>query len=140
MQVDRARADRTAARQTHLSSPESSKQRPKCQHARAHRLYKLVWSFENINVRGIDLVGAKFGRKHRRTKVFEQAPLRYKIFDVGNIVESYRFSGQQGRRQTRQRGILRPADLDLSSERSAALDQKFIHSVNSKVFLYVSAK
>jgi len=37
------------------------------------------------------------------------------------------FSGQKRRRQTRQSGIFRAADLDCAVERLPAANQKFIH-------------
>ena len=128
MKIDRPRADGAAAGQADLCLAETREQRPERKHARTHRFDQLIRRLEPFDVSGRDLVRAKLGRQHGRAEVLEQTPLRDQVLYVRNIVQRDGLGRQQCRRETRQSRILRPADLDLSFQRIAALDQKFIHN------------
>ena len=72
-------------------------------------------------------MGPKLRRKHGRPEVLKQATLGYKVLNIRNIVKRYGLGREKCGRLTRKGRVFGTADLYLSPQRSAALDQKFIH-------------
>src|SRR6476646_1386999 len=127
MKIDRPRAYRTAARQTHLCLAKSREQRSEGKHAGPHRFDQLIRGLKHLDIVCGYLVRPKLRCQNGRTKVLEQPSLRNKVLYIRDVMKRDRVTGQQRGRKTGQGRVFRPADLDLSSQRIAAAYLEFVH-------------
>ena len=129
VQIDRTRADGAAAGQGNAGVAEARHQRPQRQHRSAHRLHQFVG---RLGVRDRFRLNREFARRHvgafdPAAHVREQFRHGDDVAHVRNILQAYRFAGEQRRGHGGQGRVLRAADLDRAFELSPALYLESIH-------------
>jgi len=75
---------------------------------------------------GLDGDGAA-GPFDLRAEVIEDLQQVMHVAQVGDVMDDALIPGEQSGREDRQRGVLRPADLDRTGKLRAAVDENFIH-------------
>ncbi len=127
VQVDRARADGTAAGQRHLGLAEAGQQRPQHQDGGAHGLDQLVGGAQGADIGSIHLHAHALANDYPRPQLPEELDDGGYIPEVGDIGEIHGGIGQQGGGQQRQGGVLRPAHPHIALQAVAPLQDDLVH-------------
>jgi hypothetical protein len=125
--IDGARTDLTAAWERYLRAPMTSNERPKDEHTRAHLTHELVRRFGAR--RSICLRQPNFGDVYRdvTTEEAEERRGRVDIAEPGDVAQTARSVGEQGRAKDGERSIFRAANTNAPVQRFAATDSNRIH-------------
>ena len=127
MDVDRAGADGTAARQRHIGLPEARQQRSEHKDRGAHGLDEVVWCDRLTQSVRVDLDIHALIDGHRDAHPTEQLDHGGDILQVRHIADRHRLGGEQRRGEDRQSGVLGARHPDLALERGAARDLQLVH-------------
>ena len=133
MQVDRARADRAAARQRHVGLAEARDQRAEHQDRRAHRLDQIVRREIALRRARIDVDLHALVEHQLHAHLAEQLHRRGDVVQVRHVADRHRLVGEQARRQDRQHRVLGAGNPDVAVERFAAVDHDLCHAWFSHV-------
>jgi hypothetical protein len=127
--VDRARADRAAARQRHLRLAEARQQRPQHEDRRAHGLDQLVRRDQVVDARRVEPHAAAV-RFALHAHLVQDLQRGAHVLQVRHVVELDGLGAQQARTQNRQRRVLRARHDDLAGQPAAAFDHQLVHPVS----------
>lgn len=125
--IDRTQADRTPAGQRHARFTAARKQRPQCQHRRAHRLDELVGGDRTRDIRRRKLDAELLVHRYRDAHLSEQIEHGRDVAQVRHVFHEQRLPRQKRRAEYRQRGVLRARDGDFAFERGTAFDYELVH-------------
>ena len=127
--IDRARADRAAARQRHARAAVARDQRPEHQHRRAHGLDQLVGRLVVVDRRRVDARDAPALVFEAGAQAREQPPHRAHVAQPGDVAVAGGAARQQRRRQDGQRGVLGTRDAHLAVQAGAATDDDLLQGL-----------
>src|SRR5690606_25468074 len=125
MQVNRTRADGTAARQRDLTLTKTRHQRAQRPDGSTHGFHQIVWGRKIVNVAGIDPDGTV--TLHFSAQLGEQLHGRVDIFQLRYVLDLYRLFREQRSEKNWQRGVFRARNCDFALETRWPLYTKFIH-------------
>ncbi len=121
VQIDRARADGTAAGQGHLGIAEARHQRPQHEDRRTHGLHHVVGRFPVIDLVALEGDFARRGFR-RDAHLLQQFAHGADIVQVGQVGQAQGIGGQQAGAHDGQCGVLGAGDAHFAAQRVAALN------------------
>jgi hypothetical protein len=129
--IDRAEADRTAARQRYARLAAPRDERPQRQDGRAHRLDELVGSKGPVDPACVERDRARRPRVLRDAHLRQQRLHRPHVLQPRDVRERERLRREQRRAEDRKRRVLGAGNAHLAGERPAALDHQLVHVTRS---------
>ncbi|MCY1169016.1 hypothetical protein D9M73_90300 [compost metagenome] len=133
MQIDRAIADRAAARQRHGRLACAPDQRAQHQNRRAHFAHDVIRCFGRGQLARADrhhpteILGPRALDPSRATELVEQMPEAVDIGQTRQVAQRHRLLGQQRARHQRERGVLGTGDGETARQAIAAANENTIH-------------
>ena len=120
MQIDRSRANRTAAGQRYVGFTETRDQRPEHENRRTHRFDQIIWGATLIYGVAVNFDIEFFIERCLSTHALQQGDRRRNVSQLRHVPDPDRFSRQQCSRENWQRRILCARNRDCALESRTA--------------------